>query len=288
MTNSFKRITYPDGQIGAEYIGGEQQAVFGTEARIGTFTISERINSYTDLFYIRAIADILNNKGVGCKHYKLFIPCMFGQRSDRRFSEFQSFDLKLITDIINECGFGRIEILDPHSDVTLALIENSEKISSFEYVEKAIKHYHDWNAAHHNGSVDPILVSPDAGAFKKVFEYGEKLGLEVVGANKFRDKEGKVTLKFIGDVKDKVCFIVDDLCDGGYTFITLAKALKEQGAREVYLYVTHGIFSKGFTELTENIRHIYTTNSVKDLDLENRGTFGGSKLSEYLTQFKVI
>lgn len=284
----FERIRYPDGQIGAKYIGPKTDE--------DMYVIKERINSYEDLFYIRSIADVIKFAGPNnTRLYRLMIPCMFGQRSDRRFSTFQSFDLKLITDIINECEFGKVSILDPHSDVTLALINNSEKISSFEYVEKAIKHYHDWNAAYHNGSVDPILVSPDAGAYKKVFEYGEKLRLPVVGAVKYRDKEGNVSLQFVGDVKDKVCFIVDDLCDGGYTFIVLTKALKEQGAREVYLYISHGIFSKGLWPLFEaGISRVYCTNSVKDHDRtaikprtsDSMDDF--QTIPDYLIQFKVI
>lgn len=289
--SSFERIRYPDGQISAKYIGPKPRVEMGHDIRIaGPYTIEERINSYEDLFYIRSIANVLNYSGRGASNYKLFIPCMFGQRSDRRFDDMQSFDLKIIADIINSCGFGNVEILDPHSDVTLALISNSHKISSFEYVKKAIDHYHSVNAALHNYSVDPILVSPDAGAYKKVFDYGEKLGLEVVAAVKHRNKEGKVDLKFIGDVKDKTCFIVDDLCDGGRTFIILAKSLRTQGAREVYLYVTHGIFSNGLDQLSDEIDHVYCTNSVMDIENYNYITTQSYavKPTDYITQFKVI
>lgn len=284
----FERIRYPDGQISAKYI-------YDTYA---VTEVKERINSYEDLFYVRSIADIVQKFGYNCS---LFIPCLFGQRSDRQFGEAQSFDLKLITEVINSCRFSRVRILDPHSDVSLALIDNSIKVSSFEYVQRAIRHYHDTNAALHNYSVDPVLVSPDAGAYKKVFEYAEKLGLEMIGANKHRNKDGKVDLLFTHDVKDKVCFIIDDLCDGGYTFLVLADALRAKGAREVYLYVSHGIFSKGFSELHKQINHIYCTNSVKDIGEDffsvnhyeppfktDFGGFEGKKILDYVTQFKVI
>ena len=285
---NFERIRYPDGQIGAKYIG-PTQLTLGRDPTSERFTIQERINSYEDLFYIRSIAEVLDHVGVSTNNYKLFIPCLFGQRSDRRFSDNQSFDLKLIANMINVCGFGNVEILDPHSDVSLALINNSRKRSSFEYVKQAIDHYHLVNAATHNGSEDPILVSPDAGAYKKVFEYGEKLKLEVVAAVKHRSTDGVIDLKFIGDVKGKACFIIDDLCDGGYTFLVLTDALKAQGAKEVYLYISHGLFSKGFHELHKQIDHIYCTNSV--YDLESRAYPVGEysfKISDFVTQFKVI
>lgn len=281
----FERIRYPDGQVGAKFVED------GTGAPM---VLKERINSYEDLFYVRAVADIIKRYRFGTNW--LFIPCMFGQRSDRRFDRHQSFDLKLITDVINACDFDVVKILDPHSDVTLALVNNSEKVSSLEYVKQSIDHYHAWNTAHHNGTEDPILVSPDAGAFKKVFGYGQELGYEVVGANKCRNKDGTITLSFTGDVKNRACFIVDDLCDGGYTFILLTEALKKQGAREVYLYISHGLFSKGFAPLHQaGITHVYCTNSVKDLD-PNEGVirtgdpqdYDTVKVKDFVTQFKVI
>jgi ribose-phosphate pyrophosphokinase len=54
---------------------------------------------------------------------------------------------------------------------------------------------------------------------------------------------------------------VDDIADGGYTFIELAKKLKERGVDKVYLVVSHGIFAKGFDNLKENIDHVYTSDS---------------------------
>lgn len=267
----YKRITYPDSQVSAKF---EPEL----EGRVPT-EIRERINSYADLFYIRSIADIFPNI-----HQSLFIPCLFGQRSDRKFGNYQSFDLKLITEVINACNFKRVTVFDPHSDVAMALISHSVKKSSFEYVEKAVRDIQRYTA-----DTDILLVSPDAGAYKKVFEFGEKLSLPVMGAMKHRDKDGKITLMFTHDVEGKDCLIVDDLCDGGYTFELLGKALKEHKARKVYLYVSHGLFSKGFTELDKVIDHIYCTNSVKDIGgYEFTTTVGVINTNDYVTQYKVI
>lgn len=273
----FERIRYPDGQISAIW---NKDIVTSDE-----FLIKERINSYEDLFYIEAIADTIDNnilKTGGTTKYTLFIPCMFGQRSDRRFESFQSFDLKLITDIINKCNFGKVQVFDPHSDVSLALINRSEKVSSFDHVKKAVDDIRQFKM--NWPQEDLILVSPDAGAYKKVFEYGEKLNLPVMGAMKHRDKTGKVDLLFSQDVTGKDCLIVDDLCDGGYTFELLGKALKDHGARKVYLYVSHGLFSKGYAKLYEVIDHIYCTNSVKDVDK----SFGLPRTSDDLSKFEIV
>jgi len=247
-----KVIKYPDGQVNVQINDVESK-------------ISMRINSYEDLFILKSIKEISDYTNRS-KYKELFIPCLFGQRSDRRFSENESFGLKIICDFINSMNFNRVKIFDPHSDVSLALINNSEKISSFEYVKTALTDL---------CYKDIVLVSPDAGAYKKVFKYAEDLNLPLVAANKFRDLKGEVTLNILGDVKGKNCLIADDILDGGYTFHLLAKQLKEQGALKVYLYTSHAYFNKG-VDFTGYIDHFYCTNSVKDIE------------DKKVTQFKVI
>jgi ribose-phosphate pyrophosphokinase len=272
----FERIRFPDGQISAKWVQGDNSHV-----------IRQRLNSYEDLMFLAAIGEIGKNKH---ENYDLFIPCMFGQRSDRRFGPDQSFDLKIITDVINSCNFWKVEVFDPHSDVTLALINNSKKRSSLEFVVKAVADIRQKMCDEQlsPGLDDILLVSPDAGAYKKVFEFGEKLNLPVMGAMKHRDKDGKITLMFTHDVEGKDCLIVDDLCDGGYTFELLGKALREHKARKVYLYVSHGLFSKGFIELHKIIDHIYCTNSHHDLNTFEFGIGGSIPVTDYVTQYKVI
>lgn len=262
----FEKIKYPDGQISAKCI-----------EPVGTYEggiICERINTYEDLFYIIAIADIIRYNG--WKGWELMIPCMFGQRSDRRFTEFQSFDLKLITDVINKCEFEKVTIFDPHSDICVDLIDKCRKMSPYDFVHGSIADIEEKNQVLGGYDGELLLVSPDAGAYKKVFEFGEKLKLPVMGAMKHRDSAGKIDLMFTHDVEGKDCLIVDDLCDGGYTFELLGKALKEHKARKVYLYVSHGIFSKGFDKLKEVIDHVYCTNSVKDIT------------DDFVTQYKIV
>ena len=270
----FKRVTYPDGQISAIWEPGQYDS---NPLAVRPSVIKERINSYQDLFYIRAIADIIQGNPNLPVYNQLFIPCMFGQRSDRRFQKFQSFDLKLICDVINECSFRKVEIFDPHSDVCLALINNSVKASSFEYVESSVKDIFERQLLEDGYMTDLLLVSPDAGAYKKVFEYGEKLNLPVAGAMKHRDKGGNLSMIFSHNITGKDCLIIDDLCDGGATFLSLGVKLKEEGARKIYLYISHGLFSRGFETLTAVIDHIYCTNSIRD-EMEQ----------PFLTQYKII
>lgn len=258
----YTKTTYPDGQISAKVQVDE------LDKRDHTQYIHERINSYEDLIYVVSIADAL--RSAGFKEIVCVIPCLFGQRSDMRFKLGQSFDLKIITNIINTCGFVEVRILDPHSPVSLGLVNNSIKLSPIEFVRKA-----DADILSRE-KITPTFIAPDAGAYKKVFGFGEELNRPVISAVKHRSLEGKVHLEFTGQVRDRVCLIVDDLCDGGYTFTSLAKALRANHAARVYLYVSHGYFSKGFVELQKDIDHIYCTNSVMDIT------------NDFVTQFRVI
>lgn len=245
---------FKDGQVTAKRI--EQ----------GDLHVKIRGNSYEDLFTIASIKEAWDAENSLHKNAKaiLTIYCLIGQRSDRRFEKGTSFDLKVITKFINSLQFDKVEVLHPHSSVSLALIDNSVEIKSFEFVKKA-----------YDLIGNPILISPDAGAYKTTHEVAEKLGADLVPSNKVRvNGEPQITIQ--GEVKNKQCLIVDDLADGGRTFKLLAKELKNQGASKVFLYVTHAQFNYGFDELKETIDHIYCTNSYKDIE------------NDFVTQFRVI
>lgn len=245
---------FKDGQVAAKI----------TES--GNLNIKIRGNSYEDLFSIACIKEAWDADNMLKKDAiaALTLYCLIGQRSDRRFNAHESFDLKVIVKFINSMMFDRVEILHPHSPISLALIENSSAISHFQYVERAYKTLG-----------KPVLVSPDAGAYKHTHEIAEKLNADLIPSNKVRI-DGVPYISIQGDVKGKDCLIVDDLADGGRTFKILAKELKEQGAVSVFLYVTHAQFNYGFEELKESIDHVYCTNSYKDIE------------DEFVTQYEII
>lgn len=245
---------FNDGQVAAKIIES------------GNLEIKIRGNSYEDLFTIASIKEAwdADNKMYKNAVATLTILCLIGQRSDRRFHEKESFDLKVIAKFINAMKFDKVSILHPHSPISLALIDNCEKISHFEFVAKTFKNLG-----------NPILVSPDAGAYKTTHEIAEKLNADLVPSNKVR-VNGRPIISIQGDVKGKECLIVDDLADGGRTFKFLAEALKEQGATKVFLYVTHAQFNYGFDELKESIDHIYCTNSFKNIN------------NKFVTQYSVV
>ena len=233
---------YPDGQVNVELELSEI-------ANVDLIMIESRMSSYKDLMVILAANDILRHEGFS--NIELYCPYILGYRSDRRFKDYQSFDLKIIANLINSCGFNRVFVCDQHSDVTSALIDRCVNLDAYTSWIQLVDF--DWK--------DRLLISPDAGAYKKIFPLSEKLGCEVVTGNKVRI-DGIPDVVIHGDVNGKNCVIVDDICDGGRTFESLGLKLKTMGAMTVTLFVTHGIFSKD-TNL-EHIDEIFTTNSYKD------------------------
>lgn len=179
-------------------------------------------------------------------------------RQDRKCNRGEALSIKVFADMINNMSFDRVFINDPHSEVTPALLNNVDVTGQYE-------------SFFSDGYVSPsdyhAFVAPDAGATKKVHTLLNNLSnynIDFIQGLKYRDtKTGALSgFDFLGDVQGKNLLLVDDICDGGGTFVGLAQLLLEEGAASVDLMVTHGIFSKGVEVLLDNgINHIYTTDS---------------------------
>jgi ribose-phosphate pyrophosphokinase len=163
--------------------------------------------------------------------------------------------------------------MDPHSDILEACINNFVKYSNYLLLRMALPEIDNKNDAQER----ICLVSPDAGAYKKVFDVATWFKInKIITASKVRDVNTGKILRTEGpsieNHSDEMKYvIVDDICDGGRTFIELAKVIKEQKPNaKIYLVVTHGIFSAGHSELGDYFDGIYTTNSIKDIP--NAGT----------------
>lgn len=232
-----------------------------------TVSITSRLNSFKDLEVIIAANQALREFSY-VENVKLNVPYFLGARSDRKFEAGTSNYLKtVICPIINAQNFSRVTVLDPHSDVLEACLNNYHKHNNHRLVKDALS-----KIDNRDGAQDRIcLVSPDAGAYKKIFDVAKEFRIEkIITASKVRDlKTGKIlrteipTLDQHADLK---YVIIDDICDGGRTFIELAKAIKgSRPTAKVYLVVTHGIFSAGFAELNQYFEGIYTTNSYRDV-----------------------
>lgn len=222
--------------------------------------ITHRINSFNNLGLLCIAVDALRRMGV--KIISAFIPYFPAARQDRVMVMGEALSVKVYADIINHLNLEKVYIFDPHSEVTPALLNNVSVISNHDFIKKVVTQI----------GTNIKLISPDGGALKKIYKVAEYLGgIEVVEASKSRDvKTGKLTgfKVYYDDLEGSDCLIVDDICDGGGTFIGLAEELKKKNAGKLYLAISHGIFSKGFDELSKYFDKIFTTNSFKDINNE--------------------
>ncbi len=185
------------------------------------------------------------------KKKELVIPYLLGARYDRLMLTGDSIDLKVVADIINLCGFEKVYLYDVHSDVALLLIKNAIGITNKNLVDQ----YTMPNA---------VLICPDAGAAKKVgkyFNWNSNI-TSIVYCSKNRDlATGKISLEVLEpeECKGKNCVIIDDICDGGGTFLAIAEKIQPA---HLTLIVTHGIFSKGFQTLEKHFQEIIVSNSL--------------------------
>lgn len=219
--------------------------------------ISHRLNSFNDLGLLCVAVDALRRMKI--KEISAFIPYFPAARQDRVMVGGEPLTVKVYADIINALQLNKVMVFDPHSEVTPALLNNCEVIPNHAFIKKAIESIGE----------TPLLISPDGGALKKIYKVSEYLGgVEVVECSKSRDvKTGKLSgfKVYADDLKGRDCLIVDDICDGGATFIGLAQELKKKNAGKLYLAISHGIFSKGFANLTPHFASIFSTDSIKNI-----------------------
>jgi ribose-phosphate pyrophosphokinase len=255
-------------------------------------TIISRLTSFRDLELVICANKALRELGI--KEVKLEISYLLGARSDRKFETGSvNYIKEVLAPIINMQNFSNVTVLDPHSDVTEACINNFIKQTQYShgFITFVLRDYFA------GGSTDYSkmrLISPDAGALKKVYDVAESIGYkeEIVIASKHRDvKTGKITHTEVPvnvDDLDKDFFILDDICDGGRTFIEIAKALRGKNVTgKIFLVITHGIFSAGLKPLNEHFDGIYTTNSYVDMADPNFSLTNDNEIHK-LKQLKVI
>ncbi len=230
------------------------------------FVIS-RLNNFKDLELIFCAVASLRN--IGVKEIHLVAPYILGARSDRKFEEGSNNYLKdVMCPLINSLRFDSVEVLDPHSDCLEMGINNFNKVENHKFVKWALLQINNKNDAHEK----TIFISPDGGALKKIYKVADYVNFkgDILTCSKERGTDGKLTNTIVPFFDlTKAVVIIDDICDGGATFINIAKEIKDRNfTGKIYLIVTHGIFSKGFGELQQYFDAVYTTNSFQDIEAE--------------------
>ncbi|MBU1312161.1 MAG: ribose-phosphate diphosphokinase [Gammaproteobacteria bacterium] len=218
---------------------GYQQFCFGagenhirlTETPAHSVKLLFRYQGDASVMQLLLLTDAL--KRAGAASIDLFMPYFPGARQDRVCNPGEPLSVKVYASLINAQQFNSVTVFDPHSDVTAALLNKVQVVKNHAFVQDVVNRL----------GRDITLISPDAGANKKIFELSAFLGgVPVVRADKIRDvRDGKIiaTEVFADSLHGATCVIIDDICAGGRTFIELAKKLKEKGAESIVLVVSH-------------------------------------------------
>lgn len=242
------------------FSGGEPHIKIHNAPTEDKVLITHRIRSFNDLGLLCMAVDALRRSEV--QHIELFIPYFPGARQDRVMVPGEPLSVKVYADLINSLDLRRVYVFDPHSDVAPALLQRCAVIRNHDFIRQVLQHI---------GS-PAALVSPDGGALKKIFALSAALQIpEVVTCGKSRDvSTGQLThfQVFADDLHGADCLIVDDICDGGSTFIGLAEALRRHNAGRLFLAVSHGIFSRGTEALRAHFDTIFCTNAFRDMSAE--------------------
>ncbi|MGB1315722.1 MAG: ribose-phosphate diphosphokinase [Chitinophagales bacterium] len=239
------------------FSGGEPHIkILSNLSNVKEVNISHKIQSFQDFGLLLLAIDAL--KRMGIEKINVFIPYFPAARQDRVMVRGESLSVKVYTDILNSQHLNKVIIYDVHSEVAPALLNQCVNIDNTDFIQSALKGLGE----------NTLLVSPDGGALKKIYKLAEKLeNYEVLECSKQRNVKTRKLSGFkvyAEDLKGRDCIIIDDICDGGRTFIGLAEELKKKNAGKLYLAVSHGIFSKGLEKLGEHFDKIFTTNAFKD------------------------
>jgi ribose-phosphate pyrophosphokinase len=197
-----------------------------------------------EFMHLAQLKDLLNMYMVDKKLTLKYLPYA---RQDKHITNTTTFSLRTFAKLLNSLEFDYVAISDPHSSEALELIDGS-----YAYYPTDLIHNIGFNTKTN------LVVYPDKGALDK---YSKVYPFNHIYGEKVRDQlTGNITsYKLIGSPAGKNVLIVDDICDGGATFKILAVDLYNAGAKEVNLFVTHGIFSKGVNSLKKaGIQRVFT------------------------------
>lgn len=207
--------------------------------------------------FVAVIYLVKHLKAHGVSEVHLEMPYIPNARQDRVKTDEDVFTLKYFSEVINWLGFASVTVLDPHSTVSEALFDNIVIQTPRDNVARVIEEIGDENL---------MMFYPDEGAMKrysaltdKPYAFGIKKRDWATGQIKGLDVSGAVE-----GIPGSRILIVDDICSKGGTFYHSAKKLKELGAAEIYLYISHceNSILQGEVLTSGLVERVFTTDSI--------------------------
>lgn len=228
--------------------------------------INENLRGY-HIFVIQSLSHPINHhlmelclildtlKRCNVQQVTVIIPYYGYARQDRKNAPRTPISAKVVADMIQSCGLDRLVTIDLHSPQIQGFfncpVDNL-------YASKIL-------LDHINKNEDLTIVSPDRGGAERAIYYAKKLNCEVCFCYKHRNKPNDIgEMRLIGNVENKNCILIDDMIDSGGTLIKAAEILKENNAKNIDVFSTHGVFSNGSIDKLSNsyIKSINITNTI--------------------------
>lgn len=222
-------------------------------------TITWKYDNDAEFLQLNFVLNHLRTRGI--HNINLYMPYIPNARFDRVKNEDEVFTLKYFANLINDMQFSNVIVLDPHSYVSEALINNLHVLEPTAYVEKVLEEIPD----HDN----LLLYFPDEGAMKRYSGIANRLHLPFAFGIKNRDwRNGNIIETTVAgltcDPAGRQVLMIDDICSKGGTFYYNAKALKELNVGDIYLYISHceNAIMQGDLIYSDLVKHIFTTDSI--------------------------
>lgn len=240
--------SFPDGTILMK-----QGTVLGLSAQIEWRYENDR--EFLALIYL-----VKHLRRLNYSFIDLYMPYIPNARQDRVKNPEDVFTLKYFAELLNDLHLDSVAVLDPHSSVSEGLINNLKVITAEQYLLKTLVKLSAY------GVKDLLAFYPDEGCMKmrsnliKIpYAFGIKKRSWETGTIEGLDVAGAVEL-----IAGRDILIVDDICSRGGTFYHSAKKLKELGANDIYLYVSHceNTILEGDLLKGDLIKKVFTTDSI--------------------------
>ena len=201
-------------------------------------------------------------KRSSAKNITAVIPYFGYARQDRKVVPRTAISAKLVSDLITNAGANRILSVDLHAGQIQGFfnipVDNLFATPIFaRHIKKKIK------------LNNLICVAPDVGGVERTRALSRRLNTSIAIIDKRRPAPGKSeVMNIVGDIKNKNCVIIDDIIDSGGTIVNAAQALKNKGAKDVFVYITHAVLSGKAVEKIEKsqIKKLITTDTIDNLN----------------------
>ncbi len=227
---------------------------------IDTFILQPTSQPANDsLMEILIMSDALRRASAGS--ITAVIPYFGYARQDRKVAARTPITAKLVADLIVAAGVQRVLTIDLHAGQIQGFFNIPvDNLYAMPVLLEALR-----LELGPVGSVDAVMVSPDAGGVERARAYARRLDASLAIIDKRRERANvSEVMNIIGEVENKDCFILDDMIDTAGTLVNAAKALKERGARRIVACATHAVFSgPAITRINESsLEKVIVTDSV--------------------------